>query len=48
MTQRHFRIPKNKWVIAIALVLGLVFGNDAIVAILEPLVNATSIFLPAN
>lgn len=45
---KFIKIPLNRWVIAIAVGLGLLFGNDAVVAILRPIVEHVGSSLPAT
>lgn len=44
---KFVKVPLNRWVIGIAVGVGLIFGNDAIVALIRPFVEAMSLYLPA-
>lgn len=44
---KFIKIPLNRWVVGLGIGLGLIFGNDAVVAILRPLIEALAINLPA-
>lgn len=46
-SKKFIKIPLNRWVIAIGAALGLLFGNDAVIAIVKPLVDILGASLPA-
>lgn len=45
--KKFIRVPANRWILAGSVALGLLFGNDAVVAVLRPLSDFLSMNLPA-
>jgi len=45
---KFIKIPANRWLIAALVGLGVLFGNDAVVAILRPIIDSVGGLLPAG
>lgn len=39
---------RNRWLVAIVVVIGVVFGNDFLVTMVRPFIDAASAIMPAN
>lgn len=44
---KFIKVPMNRWIIAALVGIGIIFGNDAVVAVLTPLINMIGMNLPA-
>lgn len=46
--KKFIRIPANRWMLGLAVALGVVFGNDAVVAVIRPMVDFLTLNMPAT